>query len=174
MAVPLFTIDPATKQLIMDGFDTMIVVLGKDCKLILDGDKSPCPNCYFDAVSMRSSGVYNGTGPRSFGEPPCPVCRGTGYDPNTLIREEIIKFSIRRNLKPSQVYPPGTLTRPVTLARIKGFATDLPIVLQAKYIILDYVNAKYMNERYKPISEPSLTGNIVDSRYFIRYLERSE
>lgn len=174
MAVPLFRIDTATKQLISDGFDTMIQVLGKECKLILDGEKTQCPNCFFDSAAMRSADRYNGEGPRPFTKPPCPVCQGTGYDPTTLVREELLTLSIRRNLKPNHVYTPGTLTRPVTLARIKGFATDLPLVLQARFFILDHANAIYMNERYKPISEPSLTGNIVNSRYFIRYLERVE
>jgi hypothetical protein len=171
---PIFTLDDATLSLIASGFDTMIDVLGKPCKLVLDGDRLPCPNCVFDSAAERSSGLYNGTGPRAFASPPCPVCKGTGYDPATAERVEVRTFSIKRNVRPSAVYPPGTLQRPATLARIKGYATDLPLVLQARHVVLDFANAKYLNERYVKVSEPTLEGQIVDSRYFTCYLRRDE
>ena len=37
-----------------------------------------CNNCFWDSVGQRSTGQYNGTGPKPFTNGKCPVCKGTG------------------------------------------------------------------------------------------------
>ena len=174
MPVPLVQLDGPTLQLIADAFDTLIELFGRECKLILDGVPQPCPNCTFDRYAGRSTGQYNGSGPMPFDRPPCPVCQGTGSDPATTETTVLRKFTIQRDLDPNTIYPAGAMTRPVTLAKIKGYASDLPLIEQAKYIILDHANATYLNEKYVFASEPSRRGNIVQGRYFICYLERAK
>jgi hypothetical protein len=174
MPVPLFKIssDPTISALVQDGIDTMILELGKDCKIVVEGDKAQCPNCLFDSSAEKSAGVYNGTGPRTFTRPPCPICGGTGYDPTTSEAVIIKKFSIRRNVRPSEVLVPGQITKAITIARIKGYVTDIPSLANMKYIILDYLNEKYTTERYVKLTDPSPTGNLVAGRYFIMYLQK--
>lgn len=178
MTVPLFNINSTVRQLYQDGVDTLLaappVGLGRPCRIVLDGARTPCPNCKFDAQAGRSADLYNGSGPIRFTRPPCPVCGGTGYDPATLTRTEERVFLIKRNVKPSAVLPPGTLTRPRSIARIKGFATDMPLVIQMKYIVLDYANAVYSDERYVRLDEPTNQGSIVPGRYFTAHLQRFE
>jgi hypothetical protein len=174
MPVPLVNLDAPTLQLIADAFDTLIELFGRECQVILDGVQQPCPNCTFDSYAGRSAGHYNGQGPMAFTRPPCPVCQGTGYDPTTAETVVVRKFTIQRDLNPNTIYPAGAMTRPVTMAKIKGYATDFPLIEQAKYIILDYANATYLNEKYIFSSEPSRRGNIVKGRYFVCYLERAK
>jgi hypothetical protein len=176
VSVPLFTLTPAIRQIYQDGIDTVIDQLGQPCKLVLDGVRAPCPNCPFDAAQGRSAGVYNGTGPYPFTRPPCPVCGGTGYDPATLWREEIRSFTIERDVKPPFVLDPGRVVRPGSLAKIKGFAADLPLVLQMRHVVLDYRNAVYLLEKYQLYhgAAPTPTGSIVRGRYFTALLEKVE
>lgn len=76
--------------------------LGRDVTLHLNGIKHRCPNCLFDPVNKRSTGMYspqtpflvtrdfNGntvTGPIPFTGGICPVCNGTGN-----VTEEISKL----------------------------------------------------------------------------------
>lgn len=172
----LFTLTPQIRAVFQSGIDSIINQLGRPCKLYLDGKKSPCPNCYFDAVAGRSTGVYNGTGPRPFTRPPCPVCKGTGYDPATAVVEEVRTFTVQRNVKPASVLPLDTIVTPNSLALIKGYAADLPVVLAAHYVVLDYTNAVYLADKYQLYkgTSPTLTGSIVAGRYFTALLQKVE
>ena len=174
MAVPLFSIknDKQITGLVQDGIDTMIQELGKPCKIVMAGAGGPCPNCVYDGGLQKSSGAYNGTGPKPFARPPCPVCRGTGEDPAKAEEYAIRTFGIRRDLKPNEIILPPSVTRPVAIARIKGFVEDIPLLARMKYIVLDHENADYMAERYEKLSEPSPSGNLVPGRWFIMFLRR--
>lgn len=175
MSVPLFVLDDTIKGLYQDGIDTIISQLGQDCKIFLDGDRRPCPNCLFDPMTGRSSGTYNGSGPKPFAKPsPCPVCRGTGYDPSTLERVEIRRFTIDRTAKPPIVLPGNIKVAATATAVIKGFATDLPLVQAMKHVVLDYQNAKTLSEKYILLMEPTPTGSIVAGRYFEAWLRRDD
>lgn len=42
-------------------------------------EQTLCNNCIYDTISLLSSNIYNGTGPRPFGDGSiCPVCEGSG------------------------------------------------------------------------------------------------
>lgn len=174
MAVPLFSIksDQQITGLVRDGIDTMIQELGKPCKIVMEGVAAACPNCVYDGGLQKSSGAYNGTGPKPFSRPPCPVCKGSGVDPTTAEETAIRTFGIRRDVKPNEVVVPPSATVPTTIARIKGFVEDIPLLLRMKYIILDYENAAYMGERYAKLSDPSPSGNLVAGRWFIMHLRK--
>lgn len=166
----LFTIGPDIRGLARDAVDTMINQLGKDCKLIFDPIQQQCPNCYFDDVNQKSSGVYNTTGPIPFTKPPCPVCRGKGVittDPISKVKRLLIDWQP----KPWQFLPTGVVV-PQGLVQTKGFVTDLPDVLECKHIIIDYENAIYQNHRFVKWGEPIPTGNIVPNRYIICFWQR--
>lgn len=58
------------------------------------------------------------------------------------------------------------------LVMAKGFIADMPKVIQAKYIILDYQNAKYENNRFAIWGEPVVQGNIIQTKYFNAFFVR--
>lgn len=176
MAVPLFQITSDTEitGLVRDGIDTMIEELGRPCKIYIEGIKQQCPNCNFDQIQGRSSGIYNGTGPKPFSSPPCPVCKGTGYDPTTNYQTVIKTFSIKRNLKQQELVAAGITDIPQDVIRIKGYVSDVPPLLQMKYMIIDYLNTDFIEEKCVKLSNPSPTGSIVPGRYFIMYLKRQQ
>lgn len=174
MGVPLFPFDDSIRQLYQDGIDTIIFYLGRPCLFLIPGEPTPCPNCRFDAAAGASSGAYNGTGSHPFSRPPCPVCRGTGLDPAISERIETGTLSIDRDLRPDKVLPPGVLTVPATIARVKGIVDVLPLVQASRHIILDYQNARYSQEKYVLLegTSPQLTGSIVAGRYFTAFLKK--
>lgn len=52
--------------------DIIYVTLRKDT------NQTQCNNCLWDIEAQRSTGVYNGTGPKPFTNGKCPVCKNTG------------------------------------------------------------------------------------------------
>lgn len=52
--------------------------LGSIVYIVSAATQSFCNNCLWDAIGGRSSGKYNGTGPKSFTVGKCPVCKGVG------------------------------------------------------------------------------------------------
>lgn len=173
MTVPLFDLDDV-KPVYQDGIDTIILLLGKNCEVVCEGTKQTCPNCTFNAATGISTGVYNGTGPRPFANGVCPVCKNSGYDPVTQDTTVTKKYLIQRNVKPSQIIGGMTLTRPNTIARLKGLIADVQPLLAMKYIVLDSDNQTAMQERYIAYSKPEYSGNIVSGRYFRMFVQRSD
>jgi hypothetical protein len=41
-------------------------------------EKKPCPNCYPDPITRRSTGVYRKGGPMPFSSRTCPMCQNSG------------------------------------------------------------------------------------------------
>lgn len=168
----LFRITPAIRRLSANAIDTMIDELGKMCLLAYDVPGTECPNCYFDPNTKLSNGVYRNGGPRSFTRPPCPVCRGKGMVGGGEAYREV-KFLIDWQPKP-WLYVDTTQARvPQGMVQIKGYVKDMGLVKQAKYIIIDHVNANYQNNRFMIWGEPIPQGNIVPNRYFIAFWMRS-
>lgn len=160
----LFVIDDSIRQLTFDAVSTMIHQLGKDCNLVFDSLENQCPNCFYDSVNDKSSGVYNGTGPVVFTRPPCPVCRGKGTVVSTPV-EQTVKFLIDWQPRTWQFSQPN-VTMPQGLMQTKGFIEDLPLVIQAKYLIVDPTHALYENNRFIKWGEPVPTGNISPNKFF--------
>lgn len=168
----LFRITPAIRRLAANAIDTMIEELGKNCLLFLPPDPEKCPNCHFDSIQGKSSGKYNGTGPRPFTRPPCPVCRGTGLDPDVREKTAVVKFLVEWNQKAFVTIQPG-IQLPQGVVQTKGFISDMPLVIQSTKIIIDYENAKFSSHEFVKRGEPIPQGNIVPSRYFVAFWERS-
>jgi hypothetical protein len=170
----LFQLDPQTLATVENGIDSLIHQLGKQCMLVFDGQPAVCNNCIFDPNTGRSSNVYNGVGPKPFGGGKCPVCHGTGFLPGTQTTQQPVQLLIDWQPKLWQFFNMNdtTLRIPQGLVHSKGFAADLPKVVQAKFVIIDYLNPSYNSSRYRLWGEASLTGNIVKSKYFIAFWER--
>jgi hypothetical protein len=174
----LFTIDAATRLLYQNSIDTLIAQLGRPSKFYLSGPSTQCPNCTFDGSALKSCGIYNGWGPRRFQRPPCPVCKGSGYDPAAEI-VETYTVGIQRNIKPNKVFSPQfleTIDVPATIVQIRGTVDQIPAVQTCLYAVLDYQNAVYSAEKYILLdgTKPRLDGSIVAGRYYIAYFRQVE
>lgn len=173
MTVPLFDLNDV-KPVYQDGIDTIILLLGKNCQVVCPGTKQNCPNCTFNASTQSGTGVYNGTGPRPFTNGMCPICKNSGYDPVTKDAIVTKKYLIQRNVKPSQIIGGMNLSRPNTIARLKGLIADVQPLLTMKHIILDSDNQTAMQETYEALSRPEYSGNIVSGRYFRMFVQRRD
>ena len=168
----LFKITPSIRRLSANAIDTMIAELGKLCLLAYPTPVAACPNCHFDSASGLSNGVYNGTGPRSFLRPPCPVCRGKGVvGGNDAFNE--VKFLIDGQPKPWNFIDTSGIKVPQGMLQVKGFVVDMPKVIQSTYMVVDHNNANYENNKFYLWGEPIPSGNIVANRYFIAFFSRS-
>lgn len=173
----LFTLDAQTLATVEQGIDSLIHQLGKWCKLIYVFDKMPCNNCILDPATDRSSNQYNGVGPKPFHGGKCPVCHGGGYIVASGEKEDIVQLLIDWQPKPWQFVGPSNenIARlPAGLVQTKGFVADMPKVIQARYLIVDYKNATMASNRFVRWGEPVMQGNIVKSKYYICFWQRYE
>lgn len=161
----LFTITPAIRRLSMNAIDTMIDQLGKDCLLVFEAGESKCPNCNYDAARGASGGVYNGTGPRPFARPPCPVCRGAGVVVAQPVTK-VIRCLIDWQPKTYQLFDSTGARAPQGLLSTKGYVSVMDSVIQCHHMIVDYLHADFENNRFTLWGEPTPSGNIVANRYF--------
>ncbi len=179
----LFVITPDIRLIGEQAINALINQLGKLCQVVYEaGDVQQCSNCFFDTPNQRSTNRYNGTGPRLFTSGKCPVCRGSGYLPDTTVETDTLtllidwqpkSWTIMDNLTPLQGTTPGAgKIGKGDLVSAKGYIADMPKVIQAKYIILDYQNAKYENNRFMLWGEPVVQGNIIQTKYFNCYFAR--
>lgn len=169
----LFKITPAIRRLSSNAIDTMIDQLGKDCLLVFDPKEIQCPNCLYDSARKASSGVYNGTGPRPFTRPPCPVCHGKGTITSESITREV-RFLIDWKAKPWDYVDTTAVKTPQGLVQTKGYVEDMDSVLQCHHIIIDHTNDKFINNKFILFGEPVPQGNIVPNRYFIAFWSREK
>lgn len=168
----LFKITPAIRRLSSNAIDTMIAELGKDCLLVFDSGEAQCPNCIYDSARKASSGTYNGTGPKPFSRPPCPVCHGAG----TVVPEpttRVVRFLIDWQPKPWQFVDTTAIKVPQGMVQTKGYVEEMDSVLQAKYMVVDYQHATFINNRFRLWGEPLPQGNIVSNRYFLALWTRT-
>lgn len=167
----LFQLDAETLATVENGIDSLIHQLGKQCQIIYESDRQICPNCIFDSNNKRSTNKYNGVGPKPFQTGRCPVCKGSGYLPGQQSTFEVVQLLIDWQPKPWLFVDPN-VTVPQGMVSTKGFIADMPKVLQAKYIIIDYQNANYTSNRFVRWGEPVAQGNIVKSKYFLCFWQR--
>jgi hypothetical protein len=69
--------------------ESIIDDLGKTISVYTKDTNIRCNNCKYDEIHQCSSGEYNGTGPKSFSGPVCPVCSAKGTI-ETLVSRNIV------------------------------------------------------------------------------------
>jgi hypothetical protein len=167
----LFVITDDIRSLAQSAIDSMLNQLGKPCKLIYEPVRTPCNNCFLDTTTNLSSGQYNGTGPMSFTRGKCPVCGGSGYLPGETERSDVVTMTVIWKPNVYKYFAPN-VQLPDSLIVLKGYVTDLPKVLQAKYVIPDYLNQVYQSSRFVLFEAPHPQGSIVKNRYFRSFWKR--
>jgi hypothetical protein len=179
----LFVITQDIRNIGEQAINALINQLGKLCQVVYESELvEQCPNCFFDTSNRRSTNKYNGTGPRSFTTGKCPVCSGSGFLPSTARATDTLTLLIDwqpkvwnfmdTNVTVQGALPEGGKVAKGDLVSMKGFIADMPKVMQAKHIILDYQNAQYENNRFALWGEPVVQGNIIQTKYFNAYAVR--
>jgi hypothetical protein len=91
-------LSPEFKQLFNDAIDVILADSGltTECTLTYNNgynEESFCDNCVLDTISMVSSNIYNGTGPRPFPDNSvCPICLGMGMSKSS--KKETVKLAV--------------------------------------------------------------------------------
>lgn len=142
---------------------------GIACTVIYPAKKTVCPNCIYDSLNKRSSGVYKAGGPISFTVGPCPFCAALGY---TSVQDtDSIKLRCYFNPKYWVKFPGVEINAPNTMAQIYGHIIDLPKINRADYMRLATNELGYASYDFILAGEPRLHG-FRKNKYFIAMLGR--
>jgi len=148
--------------------DALINQLGKNVLLEFNPLNLPCPNCIYDPINNRSSGVYKTGGPAQFSRgQKCPYCKSVGFLQE--IPTECIKCLIKWNPKEAENYGISVASGK-DVVRLKSFLTDGDSLIRAKTAILNYDVQSVIKLRARLIKGPNIVG-LRESRYIITFWE---
>lgn len=148
--------------------DAVINQLGKNVLLEFDPIRSPCPNCEFDSIRKRSTGIYISGGPRPFKRGrQCPWCKGRGFEETPV--EKCIKCLVQWNPREAENYG-ISLRKHKDVVRFKTFLTEFDDFVRCKTAISNYDIRDQLSLRVRLIKSPILVG-LRDSRYCISFWE---
>jgi hypothetical protein len=178
MAVPLFTLD-SIKPIAQDAIDTLILQLGKPCRLIYPPVLKACPQgCPLPAGGKQATDVWRtGGSVRPGNLSVCPLCGGSGQ----LATEASEVITLLCNFNPKEWFLNNQIGQDTNLAvRVpdghcltKGFLTDLPKIQRCTSAVLAMNVEPYIRYNYQLDSEPLDTSNILQGRYFQAMWKRS-
>ncbi len=126
----------------------MVDGLGRKILVYLSDIRSECPNCYYDKVHDKSSGVskVDPSSPTYFTYGRCPVCNGKGVI--TTSRKKCIQGMVIWN-------PQGNASNELTfgaagvegatLVEIKTDVCYLDLIKTAKHVVIDGIRCKLSN-----------------------------
>ncbi len=155
-------------KIYQDRIDALINQLGKSVLLEFDAAKQPCPNCIFDPIRNRSTGIYISGGPRPFRRGrQCPWCKGRGFE--ETVSTKCIEALLKWNPKDSSKYG-ISLSNHKSVVRIKTFITEADDLIRAKTAVADYQEIDTTVARVRLIKNPIPVG-LQESRYCISFWE---
>lgn len=129
------------------------------CQFIFaDTDFIECPNCFFDAMSGRSSNIYRPGGPIDFNYGNCPYCYGIGKITldETLNTNLIVLWNYKDWIGWNGV-PDNTMV-PFGQCQTMSALSTLTDIKRAKEIILNTNLSTYVKHRFERSSEPNPIG----------------
>ena len=146
--------------------DDLIDQLGKDVLLEFDPIRAPCPNCEYDIVRKRSTGVYKVGGPRPFARGrQCPYCKGHGFTETEV--NKTIKCLTKWN--PNDAEDFGIVVEQKQgIVRLKTYLTEADDLMRTKTIVVDYDIVSQMKLRVRLIKGPIPVG-LREDRYCISF-----
>lgn len=161
-------ISNALIRIYQDRIDALINQLGKNIYLEFDPVREPCPNCTYDTIRKRSTGIYKTGGPRPFTRGRrCPYCKGKGLIETAV--EKCIKCLIKWNPKDAKNFD-IVLTQKKGIVRLKTFLTLSDDLKRAKTIIVNHDIVDKMKLRMRLIKGPTPVG-LREDRYCISFWE---
>ncbi len=151
-----------------NNIDALINQLGKNIYLEFDPIRDPCPNCEFDTIRNRSTGIYIPGGPRPFARGRrCPYCKGRGFLETAV--NKCIKCLIKWN--PSDAKNFGiSISQKSGIVRFKTFLTEADDLIRARTVIANHDIAGQMKLKVKLIQGPIPVG-LREDRYCISFWE---
>lgn len=148
--------------------DALINQLGTNVHLEFDPIRIPCPNCTFDTIRKRSTGIYIPGGPRPFSRGRrCPWCKGRGFEETPV--EKCIKCLAKWNPQDAADYGIAVLQRK-GIVRFKTFLTEADDLIRAKTITAEFDIVSQLRLRVKLIKGPIPVG-LREDRYCISFWE---
>lgn len=145
------------KQLFNNAIDSLLedTALTVKCRIVYSGSKiTPCNNCEINVMTGRSSGKYKVGGPISFTTGICPKCKNEGklIDEKTEDFYMSVIWDSKKFIGNFPVNNPNehvqTISKLITFDNIK----------RANYIIIDFENKKYSQNKFERINEPFFAG----------------
>ena len=134
-----------TKDRFKKSWGNLVDGLSREVIVYLQENKTECPNCYYDKIHDRSSGIPKvfPSNPNYFTVGRCPVCRGLG----------VLTVSRKRCIKALVIWNPGgdganalTFTEAgmegATVVELKTDVCNLEIIRDSKYIVIDGIRTK--------------------------------
>lgn len=170
------TLDPTASIQIKDSLikiyqsriDALINQLGANIQLEFDPIRTPCPNCKFDRIRKRSTGIYIPGGPRPFGRGrQCPWCKGIGLLETAVTR--CIKCLTKWNPDDAGNFGISVKNRK-GVVRFKTFLTEADDLSRAITAIADFDISSQILLRVKLIQKPIPVG-LREDRYCISFWE---
>jgi hypothetical protein len=148
--------------------DALINQLGKNVRLEFTPIREPCPNCKYDTLRQRSTGIYKIGGPRPFirGRK-CPYCKGRGFTTTPVYR--CIKCLIKWNPQDAASYGLA-ITKQQGVVRLKTYLTNADDIVRANTAIVNYDIVDQMKLRVKLVRGPIPVG-LREDRYCISFWE---
>lgn len=160
-----------TKKLIriyQSRIDALINQLGKNIFLEFDPIREPCPNCTYDTIRKRSTGIYKPGGPRPFVRGRrCPYCKGKGLLETAV--NKCIKCLIKWNPKDAENFG-IVISDKKGIVRLKTFLTEADDLRRAKTVLVNHDIADEMKLQMKLIKGPVPVG-LQEDRYCISFWE---
>lgn len=148
--------------------DALINQLGKNVYLEFDPIREPCPNCTFDKIRNRSTGIYKPGGPRPFVRGRrCPFCKNKGLLETVV--NKCIKCLIKWN--PHDAKDFGiSVSQTKGIVRLKTYLTEADDMIRAKTILTNHDIIGQMKMRVRLIRGPIPVG-LREDRYCISFWE---
>ena len=151
-----------------DLIDDVIDQLGKNVLLEFDPIRAACPNCEFDLMRKRSTGVYKIGGPRPFKRGrKCPYCKGRGLVETAVT--STIKCLTKWNPVDAKNYGVA-ISQASDIVRLKTYLTDADDLMRAKTIVVNHDIVDQMRMRVRMIQGPIPVG-LREDRYCISFWE---
>ncbi len=170
------TLDPTASIQIKDSLitiyqsriDALINQLGKNVQLEFTPIRVPCPNCEYDTVRKRSTGIYRPGGPRPFARGrKCPWCKGRGFEETTPTK--CIKCLIKWNPKDVENFGISIVGKK-GIVRFKTFLTEADDLIRAKTAVTNRDIEDQLKLRVILIKGPIPVG-LRERRYCISFWE---
>lgn len=164
----LFTIDAATRGVITQALDDIILEFGRDCLVVYPPRWVACANCHNDPVGRKGSNRWRHGGPMPFAAGTvCPMCRGQGGHHAEEHSESVrlkVEWEPRRFWKP---FPQVEVRAPRSFCQTKFFSWDCHRLTQADHLVLDVPLVPVVRAKFRMVGAPVSPGNIIQDRYMV-------
>jgi len=148
--------------------NALINQLGKNVYLEFNPVSEECPNCEYDTIRGRSTGIYKVGGPRPFDRGrQCPYCKGRGFIETAV--NKCIKCLIKWNPQDAQNFG-LSVSKEKAVVRLKTYLDYAHDLSRAKTVIVNHDIVDKMHLRVKRIKGPIPVG-LREDKYCISFWE---